>query len=160
MTFADIVDGMSNTIAIWESAGRPFVYRRGTLVDGNLYEHHTNGGGWSRPASDILLYGSDKMGVTVPTTSSAATTLGLANIFINRTNGYDHAAEQYGTTGFPAPFGTEGSSQPYSFHNGGLNVLFGDGSARFLSEDTGLAVIAALVTRNGGTKDKKVSSNF
>ena len=36
IAFGDITDGLSNTIAVFESAGRPFIYRRGALVDSSL----------------------------------------------------------------------------------------------------------------------------
>jgi prepilin-type N-terminal cleavage/methylation domain-containing protein/prepilin-type processing-associated H-X9-DG protein len=39
---------------------------------------------------------------------------------------------------------------PSSYHPGGVNVLFGDGSVRFLKESVALAVWRALSTRNGG----------
>ena len=152
LTFSDVADGVSNTIAIWESGGRPFVYRGRSLIsDGdNLVNHHTNGGGWVRPASDILFSGSSKDGTLIPATTQAGTLL-------NRTNGYDHATETYSTTGYPTPYGTEGSSQPYSFHTGGVNVLLGDGRVKLLNEEINIATAAALVTRNGGQSELKVS---
>ena len=43
---ADVIDGLSNRIAFAESAGRPYVYRRGgKLVDGNTLVHRVNAGG-------------------------------------------------------------------------------------------------------------------
>ncbi len=38
----------------------------------------------------------------------------------------------------------------FSFHPGGANVLFGDGSVRFLKESTSLVVLRGLVTPKGG----------
>ncbi len=165
LNFKDITDGLSNTIAVWESGGRPFVYRRGVQVSDDLYASHTNGGGWVRPASDILFEGSNKDGTVIP------------GAFINRTNGYDHAAEVYGTTGYPVvagrlaadpaggspvaqPYGTEGSSQPYAFHPSGLHALFGDGSVKFLDEGLGIGVAAALVSRGAGAKEPKVGDSL
>jgi len=163
INFKDITDGLSNTIAVWESGGRPFVYRRGVQVSDDLYAHHTNGGGWVRPASDILFEGSNRDGTVIP------------GLFLNRTNGYDHAAEAYaGATapvpGYPSvasrlvaggsigvPYGTEGSSQPYSFHPSGLHALLGDGSVKFIDEGVNVGIVAALVTRNGGNKEPKVA---
>ena len=141
LTFGDVTDGLSNTIAVFESGGRPFLYRLGRQVGADLSVHRLNGGGWARPASDILLTGSNATG-----NSSAA---GVnAGVFINRTNGYDHGPESYaGTNGYPAPWGTEGSSQPYSFHPGGLNVLIGDGAVKFVDEAINIGIVAALVTR-------------
>ena len=148
LKFEDITDGTSNTIAIWESGGRPYVYRRGPKqVGNNIKDHFVNGGGWCRPASDILFAGSSKDGTTLP------------GKFLNRTNGDDVADETYSTTGFPV-YGTEGTSQPFAFHNSGLNVLFGDGAVRFLDEDTAIDVVSALVTRNQGGDEAPVSSAF
>jgi hypothetical protein len=38
----------------------------------------------------------------------------------------------------------------YSFHTGGDNSVFGDGSVRFLTNDTSLLVLAAVITHSGG----------
>ncbi len=167
INFKDITDGLSNTIAIWESGGRPFVYRRGVQVSDDLFSHHTNGGGWVRPASDILFEGSNKDGTVIP------------GLFLNRTNGYDHASEVYAgnsatVPGYPAvpsrlasinggsptaqAYGTEGSSQPYSFHPSGLHALLGDGSVKFFDEGIDIGVAAALVSRSGGNKEPKVAA--
>lgn len=42
------------------------------------------------------------------------------------------------------------NSEAYSFHYGGMNVVFGDGHCRFISESIDLPVFLALVTRRGG----------
>lgn len=137
ITFNDVTDGLTNTIAIFESGGRPFNYRRGGQTGNNVSTHRVNGGGWCRPASDILYAGSNTTGAAVP------------GVSFGRTNGHDVGGDSYSTTGYPAPYGTEGTSQPYSFHRGGVNVALGDGSVRFIDEGIHLGVIAALVTRNG-----------
>jgi prepilin-type N-terminal cleavage/methylation domain-containing protein len=143
LTFGDITDGLSQTIAIFESGGRPYLYRLGRQVSADLSVHHLNGGGWARPASDILLSGSNKAG-------NLSSSGSLAGIYINKTNGYDHGGESYaGTNGYPLPWGTEGSSQPYSFHPGGLNALIGDGAVKFIDEATHIGILAALVSRSG-----------
>ena len=38
----------------------------------------------------------------------------------------------------------------YSFHPGGANVAFADGSVRFVKESVTIALLAALVTKSGG----------
>ena len=58
------------------------------------------------------------------------------------------------------PDGTEGpgrcalnctnSWEIYSFHPGGANALFGDGSVHFLRSDMRIHILARLVTRAGG----------
>ncbi len=148
ITFQDVTDGLSNTIAILESGGRPFVYRKGAQVSAKLVgadSAHTNAGGWCRPASDILFAGSTSNGVTIP------------GPFLNKTNGHNHGSEAYGSTGFSV-YGTEGSSQPYSFHPGGFQATFGDGSVRFIDENGSIEIISALITRNAGGSERKVSA--
>jgi prepilin-type N-terminal cleavage/methylation domain-containing protein len=137
VTFADATDGLSNTIAAFESAGRPLVYRRGTVVGTDPAVHRVNGGGWGRAATDILFAGSNATGTQIP------------SVAFGRTNGYDVGGETYSANGYPAPYGTEGTSQPYAFHKGGANVVLGDGAVKFIDEAIHIGVIAALVTRNG-----------
>jgi hypothetical protein len=38
----------------------------------------------------------------------------------------------------------------YSFHTAGATIVLGDGSVRFLRDDTDIRVFARLVTRAGG----------
>jgi prepilin-type N-terminal cleavage/methylation domain-containing protein len=133
---ADVTDGLSNTIAFAESAGRPYVYLKGgKLVDGNTLIHRVNAGGWSRPASDFSIDGSSLDGSVLPGPCP-----------INCTNGEDIADQT-----FPyIYYGSEGSSEAYSFHHGGANFLVGDGSVRFIKETIAMRVFASLITRGAG----------
>jgi prepilin-type processing-associated H-X9-DG protein len=127
---ADVTDGLSNTIHVTESAGRPDLWRNGRLAITNGVQ----GGGWCRPGSEFWLSGSSPDGVSVP-----------GSCPLNCTNG------DYKGTVYPHPFyGTDGTGQPYSFHPGGVNTLFGDGSVRFISQGVSISTFAALVTRAGG----------
>jgi prepilin-type processing-associated H-X9-DG protein len=38
----------------------------------------------------------------------------------------------------------------YSFHPGGTNVLFGDGSVHFLKDGDTPTIVIGLITRSGG----------
>ena len=66
----------------------------------------------------------------------------------------------YTTSDYPAPTGTEGSSQPYSFHPENVNVVLGDDSVRSLSEDLDITIAAALVTRDSGREEATPGNNF
>jgi len=133
--FADIPDGLSNTIHITESAGRPSLYRAGRFVSSPPgFTSGVQGGGWCRPASEIPSFsGSSADGATFPGTTA-----------INATNG------QLVST-YPDPYyGTDGTGAVYGFHTGGVNALLGDGSVRFIRNGIDVRTFAALVTRNGG----------
>jgi prepilin-type N-terminal cleavage/methylation domain-containing protein/prepilin-type processing-associated H-X9-DG protein len=134
LNFAAFTDGLSNTIQLTESAGRPNIYRNGKLAVTANGGTRVNGGGWCRPATELnVLRGSDASGTTAPGTAA-----------INVTNGIQ-------LSGYPDPYyNTDGSGQIYSFHTGGVNTLMGDGSVRFLKSSTPIATLAALVSRDGG----------
>jgi prepilin-type N-terminal cleavage/methylation domain-containing protein/prepilin-type processing-associated H-X9-DG protein len=134
LRFDDFTDGLSNTLHVTESAGRPNVYRNRRLVLTASGDNRVNGGGWCRPASDLaLLIGSSADGAAFPGPCG-----------INCTNG-----EVLGT--YPHPFyGTLGTGQIYGFHTGGVNALFADGSVRFVRQSISIRTLAALVSRNGG----------
>jgi hypothetical protein len=91
---SDVKDGLSNTILLAESAGRPWLWQKpsGRLVKitsssgdlgttpataGTFSNSFVGGGGWIRAASDISLLGSSLDGTVLP------------GQFINRTNGFD-----------------------------------------------------------------------
>jgi len=132
-TIAAVTDGLSNTMMIIESAGRPTLYRKGQAV-GSIPSTKVNGGGWSRPASDLLFKGSTTDGTASPGTCAANCTNGVAA----------------GTT-FPHPtYGTDGTSEPYSFHTSGVNAVMGDGSVRFIRGNINIATFAAMITRDSG----------
>lgn len=137
IAFGDVTDGLSNTIAVFESAGRPLVYRRSSALGADAVAHRVNAGGWCRPASDILFAGSNQTGSQIP------------GVYFNRTNGEDVGGQTY-----PYPFyGTEGTSQPFALHRGGANVVLGDGAVKFISDSVDFGVICSLVTRNAAGGD-------
>ncbi len=134
LNFATFTDGLSNTLHITESAGRPDVYRKRKLfLQATPTNNRVNGGGWCRPASDLnILRGASADGATIP-----------GPVAINATNG-----EILGS--YPHPYyNTDGTGQIYSFHAGGANALYADGSVKFISSSVPIRVIAAVVTRNG-----------
>jgi prepilin-type N-terminal cleavage/methylation domain-containing protein/prepilin-type processing-associated H-X9-DG protein len=142
-TLRQVTDGTSKTILLAESAGRPYVYRSGRRI-GSLPDHRTNGGGWSRAASDFGLDGSTADGATFPGPCA-----------INCSNGedvYSLTGGQSGSQGafpYPQPYGSLGTGETYAFHPGGANILFGDGSVHFLNDSIDIRVFARLVTRKG-----------
>jgi prepilin-type N-terminal cleavage/methylation domain-containing protein/prepilin-type processing-associated H-X9-DG protein len=58
-----------------------------------------------------------------------------------------HTGEVHGPN---SPSGQAHGDQYWSFHPGGANFLFGDGSVRFIKEQVGLKVFQSLATRSNG----------
>ncbi|HTU27001.1 MAG TPA: DUF1559 domain-containing protein [Pirellulales bacterium] len=132
-TFDNVRDGLSNTLLVVESAGRPAVYRR-RVAFGTLPGDRVNGGGWSRAASDFGLDGVSSDGTSFPGTCA-----------VNCTNGEDIGQSPYP---YPSPYGTSGTGETYAFHPDGANVLLGDGSVRFAAQTIDMRVYGRLVTRD------------
>lgn len=141
-TVAQIVDGMSNTIAMVECAGRPGLYRtnkRTAILQTNPATYSPKDGwSWSDTGNSGALDGATSDGVSInsavkqplgslPTCPIPASCPTGATFFINVVN----------------------DSEIYSFHTGGAFTLFADGSVHFLSENISLQTLAAIGTRDG-----------
>jgi prepilin-type N-terminal cleavage/methylation domain-containing protein len=138
--FRDCSDGLSKTVMLAESAGRPFVYRGRARADdgtGSFPARRVNGGGWARPASDISFDGASANGATFRSLPAQA---------INVTNGESVETAPF-QTGY---YGTDGTSEVYAFHAAGATVALGDCSVRLIDTGISVRVFAALVTRAGG----------
>jgi prepilin-type N-terminal cleavage/methylation domain-containing protein/prepilin-type processing-associated H-X9-DG protein len=127
---ASVTDGLSNTILLGEVAGKPNWYVRGQLIPIPApFQPVLEGGGWGdlMIGIDNWLVGSDT-NCTTQSPSGLATVIGACN----------------------RRFSGEELSGLYSFHTGGVNILLGDGSVRFLANATDPLVVLQLITRAGG----------
>jgi len=142
---AEVTDGTSNTVAIAEDAGRDArfasPYTRGTapaLID---------------PTGVLRLnvYAPTDAGLTLRfwRWAEADGGYGVSGAINNK---FRPMAEQ---STWPTTFTTKGNNagandEIFSFHPGGANALFGDGSVRFLKDSTNITVLRSLITLSGG----------
>src|SRR5262249_51718803 len=140
--FADISDGSSNTIMIGEQSD----FMRDTA--GNKYQ----------PASNNAYNSGGFYGWTMGCNGDTSTPPTFENNSDNRTFNCTTVAfyqiNQAGPSFGAAGTGTDsdlGNDFPFtSAHPGGAVFLFGDGTVRFLSNDTPLLTLKQLASRNDG----------
>jgi prepilin-type processing-associated H-X9-DG protein len=124
--YTDIRDGRSNTLLIVEDAGRPRYWTAGV------------------PGPDSNDPGCFEGGViTGGRVGNGAWAAPHTMLF------HGFSFDGLRCTG-PCAINCTNSSEPYSFHPGGVNVAFADGSVRFLAEAISIKTFAALFTRAGG----------
>ncbi len=105
--------------------GREDVWRRGVLTPLDYAANYrARGGAW---ATNDNAY---DIGQRTTTKYGSGTTVIPGTLGINNSNEYGHCF--------------------YSFHTGGANFAFADGSVRFLGESMNLRVLASMVTRASG----------
>jgi len=131
--FADVRDGLSNTVMQYESAGRSGWYVHGIRNPGGETWGYL---GWADWGTNVEAWTGDSNGgwffpvvVTLNPGGTPDIVWFAGSEVINVSNWY---------------------GAPYSFHPGGVNIGMGDGSVRFLKETADLNTIAALSSRNGG----------
>ena len=127
---ADVRDGTTNTIAVWESAGRDKPYLFGQVwydSDGNLKTIYPEQQSWAG-GNAFFCYSWSRDG-----------TQNGGSYVINATNQ---------------------NTSPYSFHPGGINVAAADGSVHFVSETMNNLAFLALLTVDGGDYEKENRQGF
>ena len=136
-----VTDGLSNTVAIIESAGKEGQAFTSSYINppvvGSVVSGCGSGGTlrcpnrWAEP--DL---GS---GVSGP---PAGTSPGVIN---------QHKTPNGGPTACPWSTNNCGpNDEPFSFHAGGTHAVLGDGSVRFLGENTDYSIVRKLVSRDDG----------
>jgi prepilin-type processing-associated H-X9-DG protein len=120
----DISDGSSKTVAAFEAAARPQVWAFGRIIPNS--------------------------GLVSSTTSNYVSQCGWAD-----TNQFDvkgfkpDAVSQYKSPG-PSLINGGNNAGIYAFHPSGANLLFVDGSTRFVEQAASADVVAALLTAQAG----------
>lgn len=140
---ADITDGSSNTIAVGEAAsGYDLCHGIGCSVPLSGW---TAGHSW-------LIDGTNKehyLGLGLQYAGGLASTVEKMNKEV-ATDAYFHAVSEPFNTNPSWNGGPHWASNFRSFHAGGCQFLFSDGSVQFLSETIDLATYRALSTIQGG----------
>jgi prepilin-type N-terminal cleavage/methylation domain-containing protein/prepilin-type processing-associated H-X9-DG protein len=155
---AEITDGTSNTIAIGEDAGRdprylsPYVQDTfaGAASNGVTYATTTAYLAANSPA-DPGPAGGEALYRRYWRWAEPDECFGVSGAPNNKYRP-DHEASAWLTTG---PFVAQGTNagnndELASFHPGGINVLMGDGSVRFIKDSINVGTLRGLVTLAGG----------
>jgi prepilin-type N-terminal cleavage/methylation domain-containing protein/prepilin-type processing-associated H-X9-DG protein len=127
---ADITDGLSNTAMVGECAGRPVGYNHAHAI---FTDNYDNTGG---PTD----------GVTVPVGGGGGA-WGDPFSFFHLAGAF---CDNSGSRGGPCEINYTSDNELYSFHSGGINFLFADGSVHFVKESLSTVQIINLITRAGG----------
>jgi prepilin-type N-terminal cleavage/methylation domain-containing protein/prepilin-type processing-associated H-X9-DG protein len=145
-TIAEVTDGTSNTIAIGEDAGRDprFI---SPYTEGEMYA------GVQAPSS----YYAGEQGPAGGTTmkkrywrwADPDNAFGVSGAPNNKFRPQCETAAWL-QTGVTGGNNAGANDELFSFHSGGVNALFGDGSVRFIKESISPVTLRALVTKSGG----------
>ena len=132
---SQITDGMSNTLMLGEDAGRPGIWRSRMKIQDPVFTTK-DGWGWADTGNSGAVDGATFDGSVLNSAKKAV-------------------PPAFPTCPAGACPGTcfincHTDSELFSFHAGGINVLFADGHVSFLSENISVSTLAALLTRNAG----------
>jgi prepilin-type N-terminal cleavage/methylation domain-containing protein/prepilin-type processing-associated H-X9-DG protein len=120
---ADITDGTSNTIMVAECAGREQHWLNGRLDDPPSFAGNWTGR-WINPNNHLEVRGFD---------------------LTTKTQGWPRANPNP-----PCAINCTNAREVYSFHSGGANTAFADGSVHFLKATLDLRMLRALITIRSG----------
>jgi prepilin-type N-terminal cleavage/methylation domain-containing protein/prepilin-type processing-associated H-X9-DG protein len=116
-----VVDGTSNTAAFFESAGHPDQYVMGRATGAK--------------ASAAAIWADHR----------------IASEFdgCDPTNPVSTAVNANTSAAYTRAINCINDTEMYSFHPGGINVVMGDGSVRFVSDGISIGVMVGMITRAG-----------
>ncbi len=141
---SEVTDGLSQTILIAEDAGRDM-----TFV--SQYAENYYGGIAVPPVRNVPGF-SNGAGRRFWRWAEPHSSLGVSGVVNNKTRPA-HEASPF--QAYPGLLGTSGNKAGnnqslFSFHPGGVNILFGDGGVRFIKDSTNVVVLRKLTSINGG----------
>jgi prepilin-type N-terminal cleavage/methylation domain-containing protein/prepilin-type processing-associated H-X9-DG protein len=127
-----ITDGLSHTILLCEDAGRPQFWTKAGRLTG---DYRSNNGNPAVSQGFVTGAAWADPAADCPIHGFSPDGLQAGNGVMNCTN----------------------NNEPWSFHSGGVNNVFCDGSVHFLAETMDVSLVCALVTRAGA---ERVGYNF
>jgi prepilin-type N-terminal cleavage/methylation domain-containing protein/prepilin-type processing-associated H-X9-DG protein len=139
---AEITDGTSNTVMMGEDAGR----------DARFLSPYTEG--YYDGINPRPLIGQGPAGGTAPFRrywrwAEPDQAYGVSGAPNNKFRPMREDT-QFAKTGVTAGNNAGANDELYSYHPGGVNVLFGDGSVRFLKDTVSVITLRSLISLNGG----------
>ncbi len=157
---AEITDGTSNTIAFAEDAGRDArsqsPYTRGTF--GTALSNGNNAP--SGPQYNIYSPSDSGLSLRFWRWAEADGSFGVSGGINNSAAAVEYCGQAWQAPGCTGMVGGQtvtiqgnnagNNDEIFSFHPGGANCLFGDGSVKFMKATTNLVVLRSVVTAAGG----------
>jgi len=128
--FSQVTDGLSNTICFAENAGKQRSFFKGKQTGGG--DNFTGLVTFAGAGLQLNSFYADH------------------NITRNGVRGYSGTNLLNIIEGGCASINIVNEYGLYSFHTGGVQVVLGDGSVRFISENVGVAPLIATITRDSG----------
>jgi len=138
---AECTDGLSNTLAIGEVAGRNASYV-------SQYAENYYGGILTAPTRNVPGYAAGA-GRRFWRWTEPHDSLGVSG-GINNKSRPDNEGVQWPLTSLTAGNKAGNNQSLYSYHPSGINALFGDGSVHFLKDTTYVVVLRGLTSLSGG----------
>jgi prepilin-type processing-associated H-X9-DG protein len=129
---ADVTDGLSNTMIFGEDAGRPVGYN---------HSHQS----FSADCGQGLGF--------IPTDGELNPVCGGGGAWFDPFSFFHlagAATDNSGARTGPCMINCTSDNELYSFHPGGVNCLFGDGSVHFVNDTATPTIVIGLITRGGG----------
>jgi len=140
--FAMVTDGTSNTGLIWEYSGRPDVWLNGRKIASAANDQGfcwaDSDGPFSVDMCNPSATAADYTSLTLPCAAGV-------NVFWKKND-----VNPSNLSKFSAHTNASNDNEVFSFHTGGTNVCFADGSVRFVSQTIDAKTFAAIVTAHGG----------
>lgn len=142
---ASVTDGLSNTVAIFESAGKPAgiigKYPITYIIGGAVGADSTQMPSGTQTAPNRWADGDSGSGVSGAPTNTA----GNIQVINNNKTPINGPSTCPWTTNNCGP-----NNEPFSLHVGGCQALMGDGSVRFISENIAWLTVRNLCGKNDG----------